>query len=475
MFFTFFYSILITKENFSNGGIRMASGLSKTLTAYTSATKKIRKTLDAVIDENSFVELDAFIGGNNELGEFKGEGVLCGFASLGGNDIAVIATNPEVFEGGISKRGAEKIERLVKRAVGTGIPLVSFIDSAGARVLEGIDALYGYGLILSSFAKAYGEVPVFTVNCGKNFGMLSYLSGLSDLCISFERAQTATSSPLLLTASAGDGKDRSTAKALAASTGSITNIVKTTDELKSLLDKAICLYGDCAQSEDDPNRVGKTITAKTNPSVIIEEIFDAGSLLEIRALYAPEVITALASLDGVTVGVVSVKGRLASNGGTKITEFINSISGFNIPVVNIVNCSGIIVDYKQESDSLMRSISDVIYAYANAEIPKIAIITGEAIGAAYSVLAAKGVFDYTFAWDKAHIAPLEGSAAARLLYGKEISKAKDAAEAEKKLAKVYDDENSAMTAAEKGYLDNVIFPDHSRQYLIAALQTMIKR
>ena len=456
----------------------MGVGLSKMLSAYSSATRKVRKIIDGIIDESSFVELDTFIGGTNELGEYKGEGLLCGMASVCGKDIALMATNPEVFEGGISKRGAEKIERLVNRAISTGTPLVSVLDTAGARILEGIDSLYGYGLILNSFAKACGTVPVFTVVTGKNYGMLSYISGLSDLCIAIDKAQMSTSSPLLITAAAGDGVNYSSAKALAASSGSITNVAKNIDEVKSLLDNALSLYCDMFGEfceDDDPNRVGKSLSTRSTAHTVIKEVCDANTVFEVRSAYAPEVITALARLDGVTVGVVSVNDKLTAKGSTKITEFVNSAANFNIPVINLVNCSGVIIDPKQEACCLMRSISDLVYAYSNADIPKIALITGEAVGASYSILAAKQTFDYTFAWENANISPLESTAAARLLYGDKIAASKNSAEAEKKFAKEYGDENSAMTAAGKGYLDNVIIPNHSRQYLIAALHSVIKR
>ena len=121
----------------------MSTGLKNALGSYARATTKVREVVDAVIDKQSFVELNAFIGGTNELGEYKGEGVYCGLATIDDRDVAVLAINPEVFSGGISGRGAKKIADLVKRACNAGLPLVSFIDSSGARVLDGVDDLDG--------------------------------------------------------------------------------------------------------------------------------------------------------------------------------------------------------------------------------------------------------------------------------------------------------------------------------------------
>lgn len=453
----------------------MSSELNSLLGSYSSATKKVRSTVNAVIDENSFVEFDALMGGANELGEVKGEGVLCGLASVDGHDVAVFATNPEVFGGGISKRGAEKIARLIKRAIDAGMPLVSVLDTAGARVLEGVDALYGYGVLLDGFAEAYGNIPVITVVKGKNYGMLSYLAGLSDLFIAYEKAQIATASPLLVSASA-DGKEYSDAKTHYEVSGAVTNIVISDGELKALLTKALDeIDGDVCVTADSANRVCKGLSAKSNVKAVLKEAFDVDSVIEIRGGFATEVTTAFAKLDGITVAAVGVDGKLTSFGASKITDFLNTAANLGLPVVNLVSCTGVVVDAKQETRSLIRNLGDLVYAYRNVDIPKISLVCGGAVGAAYSVFASKSAYDYTMAWDSAAITPLESASAARLLYGEEIAKAKNPDAAEAKFAKAYAAENSALAAAEKGYLDTVLIPNHSRQYLIAALRTMIKR
>ena len=453
----------------------MSSELNSVLGSYSSVTKKVRDTVNAVIDENSFVEFDALIGGAIELGEIKGEGVLCGLASVDGHDVALLATNPDVFGGGISKRGAEKIARLIKRAIDADIPLVSLLDTAGARVLEGVDALYGYGLLLDGFAEAYGNIPVITVVKGKNYGMLSYLAGLSDMFVAYDKAQIATASPLLVSASA-DGKDYSDAKTHYEVSGAVTNLVKNDGELKVLLTKVLGEIDDgVSVTSDSANRVCKGLTAKSDAKAVLKEAFDLDSVIELRGGFAAGTTTAFAKLDGITVAVVGVDGKLTADGAAKITDFLNTAANLGLPVINLVGSTGVVVDAKQETRDLIRNLSDLVYAYRNVDVPKIALVCGGAVGAAYSVFAAKSSYDYTMAWDGAAITPLESAAAARLLYGEEIAKAKNPDAAENKFAKAYAEENSALVAAEKGYLDTVLVPNHSRQYLIAALRTMIKR
>ncbi len=453
----------------------MSSGLKNVIASYSAATKNARASIDAIVDESSFVELDAFMGGANELGEIKGEGVLCGVASVDGNDVAVFALNSEVFNGGISKRGAEKIARLIDRAIGTGSPLISIIDTEGARVLEGVDALYGYGVILNRFSEAYEQIPVITVVKGKNYGMLTYLAGMSDLFIAYDKAQIATASPLIISASA-DGKNYSDVKAHYEQSGIITNVVKSDAELKQLIAKVLDEVGNVvAMPVDDANRVCKGLGTESKARQVLEAAFDAGSVVELRGGIAPNVVTALAKLNGVTVGVVGIDGKLTAKGSVKITDFLNTVDGFGLPVINLVGSTGVIVDAHQETHCLIRNVSDLIYAYNTKRVPKISLIFGGAVGAAYSIFASKQTYDYTIAWDCASITPLESTSAARLIYGEEIAKAKDPVAAEEKFAAIYAEENSAMTAAEKGYVDTVIFPNHTRQYLIAALQTIVKR
>lgn len=450
----------------------MGSEYKNMLNSYDKATKKVRSTVNAIVDEASFVELDAFMGGSDELGEIRGEGVMCGLASIGGVDVAVFADNPDVFDGGISLRGAEKIRRLIDRAVESGLPLVSLIDTAGARVLEGVGALYGYGLILDGYAEAYGSVPVITVVKGRNYGMLSYLSGLSDLFIAYDKAQIATASPLLLSAAGGDC---SSAKTHYEKSGAVTNIVGGDGELRELLIKVLGdLSSPVQDTADDPNRVCKKLTASSSVRDVLAEAFDAGSVVEIRGGIADNVVTAFARLCGVTTAVVGVDGKLTAKGASKITDFLNTASSFGIPVVNLVTSTGIVVDAHQEQCCLMRNISDMIYAYGNVQVPKIALVCGEAVGAAYSIFASKSSYDYTMAWDCASVTPLESAAAARMLYGDDIAKAKDQEKAEAKFAEVYAEDNSAVKAAEKGHFDTVLLPAHTRQYLIAALRVAAK-
>ena len=453
----------------------MSSDLKTVLGSYSAATKNVRKSIDAVIDPRSFVEFDSLIGSAFELGEAKGEGVLCGLASVGDHDVALFANNPDVFEGGISAKGAKKICRLIDRAMDAGIPLIAVLDTAGSRVLEGVDALEGYGEILDGFAQACGSIPVITVVKGKDYGMLAYLAGLSDLFIAYDKAKVATTSPLVLSASA-DGKEHSDAKTHYEQSGAVTNIVKSDAELRELLVRVLDEISDTEiMSSDDANRVCKELKNGSGVRDVLASAFDAGSVIELRGGVAPNVVTALARLDGVSVAVVGVDGRLTARGAAKVTDMLNTADALGLPVIDLVNSEGVVVDAHQETHCLIRNVGDLIYAYGNVSVPVISLVCGKAVGAAYTIFASKRMCKYSMAWDEAEIAPLESTSAARLVYGDEIAKAKDPDAAEAKFAKAYGVENSALVAAEKGCLDTVLLPAHTRQYLIASLRTVIKR
>ena len=448
----------------------MSLDLNSMLKSYESATKSVRATFAAVLDADSFVELDAFITGENELGEPTGEGVVSGFASIGSKDVAVLATNPDVFDGGISALGAKKAERIISRAIESGLPLVSFIDTTGARVLEGIDALAGFDKILAGYARAYGQIPVITVVKGKCFGMLTYLSGMSDAFICYENAEVATTSPLILSTS---GSISCLASDIAKNAGFVTNIVKDDAECKKVIDRLVSLLNDeMADITDDANRVCKGLSASSDVRSVLNEAFDKNSSIEMKASSAIEALTAFASLDGVPVAVVGVDGKLTAKGASKITDFITTAGSMGMPIVTLVNSTGIVADANQESCCLVRNVSDLIYAYNNVSVQRIALVMGKAVGAAYSILASRSINDFCLAWNGAYIAPFDGASAARLTEGEEIAKAKDVEAAEKKFASIYEADNSALSAARKGYLDNVILPNHTRQYLIAALRAI---
>ena len=439
--------------------------------------------INGFVDSGSFMETDTLISSVSPLGDAIGEGVVSGFACINGIQTAVFATNPAVLKGSIGVGAANKITRLVESAVKTGAPVISIIDTCGARFGEGAAVLEGYGKILNACATACGCVPTVCVLKGSNYGMLSYLTAFSDLVIAFDKATMATSSPLILASKTKEDVSKvGTAAVHASLSGMVSAIVKNASELKKCITSFLELVGETVvEPTDDLNRACKELKVGVKTDTLIKTIVDKDSMLELRAAYAPEVVTALARLGGISVGIVANnsaidEGKLTPKASIKIGELLNLCQTYGLPVVNLVDCSGVVTDPHAENCCLIREVGSLIYNYSQITVGKIALVVGNAIGAAYTALCSHAICDYTAAWPSALVGPLDCEAAARLLYAEDIASAKDKEKAEERLADTYAKENmSVEKIGAIGLFDNVIKPDFSRSFLISAVQTFLQK
>lgn len=438
-------------------------------TKLAEANKDILGFINAFVDDKSFVETDAFMCSENAFGTAIGEGVVSGFASVDGISVCMFATNPAVMKGSIGAVNSKKITRAINNAVRMNKPIVAVWDTSGARIAEGIDCLEGYGDILRAFTIAYGEVPVVSIVKGANLGISSYVAGISDFVIACPDSVMATASPLVLSEKSGD-KTVGTAKTLAEH-GIVTNIVKK-EALRETVAKILNMYiENDIDSGDDINRVSKGLKADSSVADIIKLVFDKNTFIPVRESYATSVVTGLAALGGTPVGVVATDGKV--DGGVithdaciKISEFLNICENAECPVIFLVNSVG---TEKAASDhALIREMSNLLYRVNSLDVDMFAVVTGKAIGSAYTALVSP--CEYKIAWESASVGALESEAAARLFYADEIKSAKNKDKAVDKIAQEYSDENmSAVNIAHTGHFDNVIEPSLTRSYLMAAL------
>ncbi|MCH5155941.1 MAG: hypothetical protein J1F69_04970 [Clostridiales bacterium] len=431
--------------------------------ALAAANKDIINFLNAFIDDKSFVETDAFICSSNDE---VGDGVVSGFATVDDNAVCIFAVNGKTLKGAIGEANSKKIVRTVNNAVRMGKPLIAVWDTMGARFAEGIGALEGYGSILRAYTVAYGEIPVITVIKGNNLGISSYVAGISDFVIAYPDSVIASASPLVIAGKAGvDVKSVGTTKAVAEK-GIVTQVVKNDKALKEQIVACLSVYIDGKSYGDDVNRVCKGLKSGIETGALIAEVFDKNSFLELRAECAPTVKTGFAALADITVGVVAATERITHDGCIKISEFLNVCENAERPVIFLVNSEG--TEQTKADAALIREMSNLIYQVNSLSVDIFSVVYGKAIGGAYTALVAPA--EYKIAWDSAEIGALESEAAARLLYADEIKSAKDKDKTAEKLAKSYGGENcAALVIAKSGYLDNVIEPNHTRSYLIAAL------
>ncbi len=437
----------------------------------TAANKDILGFINAFVDDMSFVETDAFVCSQNDVADMPGDGVVSGFATVSGTGVCLFAMNSKVLKGSIGELNAKKIVRTINNAVRMNKPLIAVWDTYGARFAEGIGVLEGYGSILRAYTVAYGEVPIISVIKGNNLGISSYVAGLSDFVIAYSDSVIASASPLVIAGKAGvDVKSVGSAVA-AAKAGIITQVVKTDKELKDAVVKSLGVFDGNHVSGDDGNRVCKGLKSGTAPAAIIKEVFDKNSFFAIRNEFVPVVITGFATLGDIAVGVVATDvkqsdGRLTADACTKISEFLNVCENAERPVIFLVDCVG--TEQSLNDGMLIREMSNLIYQVNSISVDIFSVVYGKAIGSAYTALVAPA--EYKIAWEEAEIGALESEAAARLLYADEIKSAKDKDKAAAKLAASYGGENcSAMTIAMNGSFDNVIEPNLTRSYLLAAL------
>ena len=444
------------------------------------SAKDVLSTVNAIVDEYSFVESDKFIGSETSVGYASGEGVISGLATINDVQVGIFAVNGKTLMGSIGSKNAVKISKCVNNAVKMSAPVIGIIDTAGARFAEGIEALEGYSEIVKAFSEAYGLVPTFLVVKGNNFGMLSYLPAFCDFTICYDKSVTATSSPLILAAQTTADVNKVGTATIMAENGVSSFTVASDAELKCKIANLIDLITlPIVEPEDDGNRTADLNNA-TPVCDVIANVFDAGSFIEIKKDYATEVITGMARLNGIAVGVVANNpecndGRLTGDGASKITDLVNTLESFGMPLVNLVNSKGAVNCLKCQP-MLIKSIGEMMYALNISSITKVAVVTGSAIGVSYVALANKNVYDYVVAWENAQIGMLDSKQSAELVYSKEIGEAENREEAKAKFAEAYEEENSsALVVARKGYIDNVIDPAFTRQYLIAGVQAFFNK
>ncbi len=435
---------------------------------FAAANKDVLELIKSFIDERSFVETDAFMCSDTELSEAIGEGVVSGFASVDGVGTCIFATNPAVLKGSIGALNAKKIVRAVNNAVRMDKPLIAVWDTSGARFAEGVECLEGYGSILRAFTIAYGEIPIISIIKGNDLGLSSYAAGISDFVLCLDGGVCATASPLVISAKTGEKQDKIGSCETLLARGIATNRVK--KDLRAALCRIFAIFGNNPVSKDDDNRVCKGLKPGVTADAVIAEVFDKNSFFGIRELFAPEVKTGFATLGGITVGVAATDshadGRLTADGCIKISEFLNVCENAECPVVFLTDCVG--TEIAADDTRLIREMSNLVYRINSLNLDSFAVVYGKAIGAAYTAFVSS--CEYKIAWDSAAVGVLESESAARLLYVDEIKTAKDKDKAAKKLATEYEGENcSALKVARQGIFDNVIEPNLTRSYLMAAL------
>jgi len=478
-------------------------GTARIETQHSRGKLTARERLAILLDEGSFQEFGALATHQNHdfgMGKqrYPGDGVITGFGKINGRRVAVFAQDFTVLGGSFSEVQSQKICRIMDLSMEAGIPLIGLNDSGGARVQEGVKSLAAYGEVFYRNVAASGVVPQLSVIMGPCAGGAVYSPALTDFTIMVEGTSNMfLTGPSIIKAVTGE---EVTAEDLGGSwvhnaRSGVAQFAAGSDAAALGLVKVLLGYLPQNNTEDppalapydDPYRQELSLdtfmpvedTMPYDMRDILNLIVDAGSLLENHEQFAPNAITAFGRLDGRAVGIVAnqpavLSGALDLDSSDKVSRFVSICDMFNIPVVTFVDCPGYLPGVDQEYQGVIRHGAKVIYAYAQATVPKLSVITRKAIGGSYVALSSKQMGnDIAFAWPTAQIAVMGAEGAARLLHRKEIAAAEDPEKAEAEFIADYKERLfNPYQAADVGQIDEVIEPSETRLRLIRALEVL---
>ncbi|MCL1854986.1 MAG: methylmalonyl-CoA carboxyltransferase [Clostridia bacterium] len=445
-----------------------------------------RERVARLADEGSFVELFALV---SEKGE--GAGVITGYATIRERPVYLFAQDFTIRGGAMGKAQAKKIIRLLDMAQKTGAPVLALCDSAGVRVDEGAEAMNAYAEIYQKMARLSGVCPVIALVLGPCIGGGALLAHLADVSImAKDVGRMMVFGPQVLAAMNGlDVKPQALGGAeLIAVQGGCALVADGEEEAMTLAVQVLSMLPACNLEDaeivdaDNINRLLPPIDP-SDVDGLWSALADGGSVLELYKAYEPSMRVALTRMGGRTVGMVATaageSGHYLTAGALgKAASFVQFMDCFNIPVVSLVNTKGVSVTDIHMQGWLMTAQSQLLYAYAEATVPKLCVVTGDAIGQAYVAMGGKGNADVTYAWPSATISALLPEAAVAVLYGDRVKADTGISveEAREKYADEYiRDVAGAVIAAKRGAVDDVIDPALTRSMLIAALEMLASK
>ena len=459
-----------------------------------------RERVQALLDPGTFNELEPFITSHHDEStidteKFLGDGVITGYGQIDGRTVYVYAQDFTILGGTLSEMQSHKICRVMDLALRNGVPVIGLLDSGGARIQEGVKALGGYAEIFRRNAQFSGVIPQISVMLGPCAGGAAYSPALQDLIVMVEkRSFMFLTGPEVIKAVTGEIID---AEHLGGSDVhmSISGVahLAAKDEMEALgLIRKFLSYLPSNNIENPPYLdTGATYIENDDllnsivpldpkePYVmhqVLQQIVDPGTFLEIQPDWARNAIVGLARIGGFSIGIVAqepsvLAGVIDIDASDKMTRFVRMCDCFNIPLVTFVDSPGFLPGIAQEHSGIIRHGAKLLYAYSEATVPKITIVTRKAYGGAYVVMSSKYLgTDMTYAWPSAEIAVMGAEGAANILYKKQIEEADNPAEERQRLADDYREKfNNPYTAASSGFVDDIIEPCETRSKVIAAL------
>ncbi len=458
-----------------------------------------RERIELLLDENSFEEFDMYVEHRctdfgMEEKKIPGDGVVTGWGTINGRVVYLFAKDFTVFGGSLSRTHAEKICKVQDMALRNRAPIIGVFDAGGARIQEGVDALGGYGEVFWRNVQASGVIPQISIIMGPCAGgdvyspaMTDFIFMVKDTSYMFvtgpDVVKTVTNEEV--SAEELGGASIHTTKSSIAD-GAFENDVETLLQIRRLMDflPSSNISGvPELPTRDKPDRVENSLDTliPDNPNQpydikeLIEKVSDEADFFEIQENFAKNIVTGFGRLEGRTVGFVAnqpmvLAGVLDSDASRKGARFVRFCDCFSIPIVTFVDVPGFLPGTGQEYGGLIKHGAKLLYAYSEATVPKVTVITRKAYGGAYDVMASKHIrADVNYAWPSAEIAVMGPKGAAEILYRSELDDKKKIA----KRVKEYEDRfANPFIAAERGYIDEVIMPRNTRMRVVRALNML---
>jgi propionyl-CoA carboxylase beta chain len=467
--------------------------------------KTARERIAMLLDEGSFVELDELArhrSTNFGLDKVRpyGDGVVTGYGTVEGRQVCVFAQDFTVFGGSLGEVFGEKIVKVMELAMKVGCPVIGINDSGGARIQEGVVSLGLYGEIFFRNVRASGVIPQISLVMGPCAGGAVYSPAVTDFTVMVDQTSHMfiTGPDVIKTVTGEDVgfEELGGARTHNTKSGNAHYLASDEDDAIEYV-RALLAYlpsnnmdeppsfpvvADLAVTEDDEaldTLVPDSANQPYDAHRVIETVVDEGEFLEVQPLYAPNIVVGFGRVEGRPVGVVAnqpmhLAGCLDIAASEKAARFVRTCDAFNIPVLTFVDVPGFLPGTGQEWEGIIRRGAKLLYAYAEATVPKITVITRKAYGGAYDVMGSKHLgADLNFAWPTAQIAVMGAQGAVNILYRSELTAAEDPAAERAKFITEYEDTlANPYVAAERGYVDAVIQPASTRAHITRALRTL---
>ena len=467
-----------------------------------------RDRLETFFDPGTFTEIDAFVTHRVETfgmadRRVPGDGVVTGWGEVEGRPVCAFAQDATVFGGALGEAHAMKIVKIMDTAQRAGVPIVGLDDSGGARIQEGVMSLGGYGEVFLRNVILSGVVPQLSLILGPCAGGAVYSPAITDFVIMTKgTGQMFITGPDVVRAVTGE---EVTMEALGgaethAAVSGVSHFTADSERDAIALARRILSYLPLNNLEDPPSAppaapphsaaaelarvVPEAANAEYDVHAVIDRVVDPGSFLEVQSAWAPNIVIALARLDGRPVGVVAnnpqrLAGTLDINASSKAARFVRFCDAFNLPLLTFVDVPGFLPGTAQEYGGIIRHGAKLLYAYAEATVPMMTVILRKAYGGAYDVMCSKHLGgDLNLAWPTAEIAVMGADGAVNILFRRDLEKG-TAEEQEKLRARLADDYRreflNPYLAAERGYIDDVIDPAETRARLVAGLNLLASK